>query len=122
MVFYPATCSMEDVTLFYLCAKYICFRVPPQRVDEVLRLLPEKIRKFIRQLHFDLTCFKSTIPPNINVSQSCFIIDPNTLNFDVERSVRAMEPHMSRMDYFGLCAANALDEVRVPLSFTFPLP
>lgn len=97
-------------SLFVICLRHIVLENGP-----ILRL-PEKIRHLFRSLKAELRLFTSTTGDLFNENNSqilrhCLVIDPSTYLMDTSKTIMAMEPYLSAVDFFDVCTRYALDEV-----------
>jgi hypothetical protein len=88
-----------------------------------LRQLPNYLRMskildsfcILVYLHtFKINIFNS-LPTKIDkiqkVPENCFILNPEFRQLDIEKTVLALEPFISKLEFFDLCSKLALDQV-----------
>ncbi|KAF7632081.1 hypothetical protein Mgra_00008528 [Meloidogyne graminicola] len=71
--------------------------------------LPPKLFEIIRQFREDVLKISWLLPID-SLPEGCFLIDPETLHFDIKMTAIASEFYLTKVKFFDVCAKLALDK------------
>uniref|UniRef100_A0A915PDP5 Uncharacterized protein n=2 Tax=Meloidogyne TaxID=189290 RepID=A0A915PDP5_9BILA len=95
--------------LLCLCIRKLALGREFVNQQETLQIaLPPKLFAIIRRLKEDVLKIGHLLPID-TLPECCFLLNPDTLQFDVEKTAIASEPFLSRVSLFDICAKLALD-------------
>jgi len=118
-------------SLVGLCARKLALMTSVDSVDILSTLLPAKMTSIIIQIQNDIKQLMQLVynhdststnqflsievkgdksGASLQLPQHCFVIDLRTLKLDEEKSALAMEPFLSRLNFFDLCAKLSMDQ------------
>ncbi|CAK5126378.1 unnamed protein product [Meloidogyne enterolobii] len=95
--------------LLCLCIRKLALGQEFVNQQETLQIaLPLKLFQIIKRLKEDFLKIGHLLPID-TLPECCFLLNPDTLQFDVEETAIASEPYLSKVSLFDICAKLALD-------------